>query len=110
MIASYTDSSGPGPYRVWIWNATSTMYFAISFSVMGGAVSREGAMAQRIRKGKLKAKWLQRPRLGAFEEPAGADAQAVMPRRQSRGVHRESRLPRQWSSHNLAGRQNCGVF
>jgi hypothetical protein len=48
--------------------------------------------------------------LRAFEEPAGADAEAVMPRGESRGVHRESSLACERSSHNFAGRQNRRVF
>lgn len=53
---------------------------------------------------------LQRSRLCPFEEPAGADAQAVMPRWQSRRVHREPRLPREWPSHHFSARQDRGVL
>jgi hypothetical protein len=50
------------------------------------------------------------PRLCPFEEPAGADAQPVMPGWQSRRIHREPRLPRERACHYFPRRQNCGVF
>ena len=45
--------------------------------------------------------WLQRSRFGAFEEPTCADTQAMMPRRQSRRVHRKPRLAREWPRHDF---------
>src|SRR5919206_5011038 len=54
--------------------------------------------------------WLQRSGFGPFKEPAGADAQTVMPRWQPRRVHRETRLPGEGPSHHFAGRQHRRVL
>src|SRR5437762_12825864 len=63
-----------------------------------------------MRKENSKSQRLQRPRRRAFEEPACADAQAMMPGRQSRRVHCEARLARQRTAHYFAAGQNCCVF
>src|SRR6266404_1432172 len=106
MIVSYTDSSKPGPKVVWILNATSTICFAISFSVMGGHIyltqRRKGAKNKP-----LESQWLQRPGLGAFEEPARAHTQTMVPGRQPRGIHREASLPGERTADHLAGREHC---
>src|SRR5260370_6396953 len=85
----------------------------MSFSVTEGLISRKGAKAQSYAKKnrrKSKSQRLQWPWRGAFEEPARAHAQAMMPGRQTRSVHRKSRLPRQWPADYFASGQNCRAF
>src|SRR5262249_47293986 len=72
--------------------------------------TREIPFLMKQRKEALEPQWLQRSRLRAFEEPACPDAQAVMPRWQSRCVHREPCLACEWSSHNFAAGEHGCVF
>src|SRR5436309_2271100 len=53
---------------------------------------------------------LQWPRLRAFEEPTGADAQTMMPGRQSRGIHRKTRLTSEWTADDFAAGQHRRVL
>src|SRR6266850_4763998 len=88
------------------------MIVAISFSVMGSPDSFSQRRKEKTQGAKktLKPEWLQRPRLRAFEEPARADAQTMMPGRQPRSVHRETRLAGERTADYFAGREHCRVL
>ena len=73
------------------------------------AVAKEG-LYRTLKGSALTPQGLQWPWLCAFEEPARADAQAMMPGGQPRRVHGEPSLTCEWSPDDFAAREHGRVF
>ena len=63
-----------------------------------------------LRSASAEAQGLQRARAGAFEEPACADLETVMPGWKTRRVESKPRATGDSSAEGLPASQHCGVF